>query len=114
MMISRQPSKSEYHASNDCSVLSSIHPGHNPFPLQIITRTPNIIAAVKRLIRYLEGTLDFGVMYGTAHGPQGYMDVHWASDQETRRSLGAYVFLLEGRGSQLDVRVSAIDRTVVM
>ncbi len=59
---------------------------------------PNVkhIAAVKRVLRYLRGTLDYGVTYGTDSGLVGYTDADWASDVESRRSLGAYVFLLYG------------------
>lgn len=53
-------------------------------------------AAVKRVIRYFKGTLDYGITYGMGIGLVGYMDADWASDEETRRSLGAYVFLLHG------------------
>ena len=54
------------------------------------------IAAVKRVLRYLKGTLDYGITYGTANGLEGFTDADWASDVETRRSLGAYIFLLYG------------------
>ena len=54
------------------------------------------IAAVKRVLRYLKGILDYGIIYGTASGLKGYIDADWASDQETRRSLRAYIFLLYG------------------
>ena len=54
------------------------------------------IAAAKRVIRYLKGTLDYGITYGTETGLVSYTDTDWAADQETRRSLGAYVFLLHG------------------
>lgn len=54
------------------------------------------IAAVKRVIRYLKGSMDYGITYGTDSALTGYTDADWASDTETRRSLGAYVFLLYG------------------
>ena len=57
---------------------------------------PKHIAAVRRVLRYLEGTLDYGITYGTAGGLEGYTNADWASDHETRRSLGAYAFLLYG------------------
>ena len=40
--------------------------------------------------------MDHGITYGTANGLEGYTDADWASDSETRRSLGAYVYLLYG------------------
>ena len=61
-------------------------------------RNPNAshMAAIKRVLRYLKGTLDYGITYGNASGLEGFTDADWASDQESRRSLGAYVFLLYG------------------
>ena len=66
--------------------------------LSRFNRNPNAkhIAAIKRVLRYLKGTLDYGITYGTSSGLEGFTDADWASDQETRRSLGAYVFLLYG------------------
>ena len=71
------------------------------FAVTILSRynqNPNSkhIAAVKRVIRYLKGTLTHGITYGTDDGLLGYTDADWASDVETRRSLGAYIFLLYG------------------
>ena len=54
------------------------------------------IAAVKRVIRYLKGTLNYGITYGTDSTLTGYTDADWAADTKTRRSLRAYVFLLYG------------------
>ena len=54
------------------------------------------VAAVKRVIRYLKGTINYGITYGTDSTLTGYTDADWAADTETRRSLGAYVFLLYG------------------
>ena len=44
------------------------------------------IAAAKRVLRYLRGTLDYGVTYGTSSDLVGYTDADCASDRETRRS----------------------------
>ena len=54
------------------------------------------VAAVKRVIRYLKSTLDYGITYGSTDDLVGYTDADWAGDTETRRSLGAYIFLLYG------------------
>lgn len=55
-------------------------------------------AAVKRIYRYLKGTLSYGLQY-TASGNQrleltSYADDDWAADADTRKSLSAYCFLL--------------------
>ena len=52
------------------------------------------IAAVKRVLWYLKGTIDHDIIYGTVNGFEGFIDADWASDFETRRSLEVYVFLL--------------------
>lgn len=43
------------------------------------------IKVAKRVIRYLKGTLDHGVFYGTSDGLEGFTDADWAFDTETRR-----------------------------
>lgn len=52
------------------------------------------VAAVKRVIRYLRGTLDYEITYGTTDSLVEHTDTDWAGDTEKRRSLGAYIFLL--------------------
>ena len=54
------------------------------------------MVVIKRVLRYLKGTLDYGITYGNASGLEGFTDIDWASDQKSRRSLGVYVFLLYG------------------
>lgn len=52
--------------------------------------------AVKRVMRYLKGTLDKGITY--TNGCQeltGYCDADWASDIDERRSTTGYIFLLQ-------------------
>ncbi len=48
---------------------------------------------VKRILRYLKGTLNFGLKY-SARNPElvGYSDSDWAGDIDTRRSTSGYVF----------------------
>lgn len=54
--------------------------------------------AVKRIMRYLQGTLDKGITYssGESKALHGYCDADWASDSSDRRSVTGYVFLLQG------------------
>lgn len=54
--------------------------------------------AVKRLIRYLKGTPDIGLRYGPTKMEDlvlvGYSDADWAGDENDRKSVSGYVFLL--------------------
>ena len=69
------------------------------FPVTILSwfnRNPNAkhISTIKRVLRYLKGTLDYRITYGKGNGLIGYTDADWVLDQKTRRSLEAYVFML--------------------
>jgi hypothetical protein len=57
--------------------------------------------AVKRVFRYLNGTLDLGITYdgnlSTDDIPvDGYSDADWASNHINRRSISGYAFLMCG------------------
>lgn len=53
--------------------------------------------AVKRIFKYLAGSTDLGVTYGTTdQGLVGYTDADWGGCLNTRKSTGAYLFLLYG------------------
>ena len=59
--------------------------------------------AVKRVLRYLNGTMDYKLVYGGNDGKNistptlvGYCDADWASNVDDRRSITGYVFLLAG------------------
>lgn len=54
--------------------------------------------AVKRIIRYLKGTIDYKLTYNNSENGElhGYCDADWASDLIERRSTTGYVFLLQG------------------
>ena len=51
---------------------------------------------VKRVLRYLKGTLKYGLKFYTAHGEEPELFCHsdgdWAGDVDPRRSTSAYVF----------------------
>ena len=54
--------------------------------------------ALKRLLRYLKGTLKHGILY-TKDGSDtctGYTDADWAGDVDSRRSTSGYIFSLSG------------------
>jgi len=55
--------------------------------------------AVKRLIRYLRGTIDYKITYGGARQKGAmiaYCDSDWGQNHDDRRSVTGYVFLLCG------------------
>lgn len=56
--------------------------------------------AIKRVLRYVKGTLDFGITYsGTENASiiaEGFSDADWASDRMDRKSISGYVFILGG------------------
>lgn len=52
--------------------------------------------AAKGVVRYLAGTINYGIMYQKQGDPmlQGYCDADYAGDLDTRRSTTGYVFIL--------------------
>jgi len=54
--------------------------------------------AVKRILRYLNGTLDFGLLYDKENESEciGYSDADWAGDLNDRRSTSGYLFQMCG------------------
>jgi len=54
------------------------------------------LAAAKHLLRYVGGSRDQGIEYGSSKGLVGYADSDHATDKDTRRSTTGYVFLLNG------------------
>ena len=51
--------------------------------------------AVKRILRYLAGTRDLGILYGSSRSCQGFCDADWGSSED-RRSTSGYVYILNG------------------
>jgi hypothetical protein len=56
--------------------------------------------AAKGVLRYLAGTVSYGIMFGSTSdnttGVVGYCDADYAGDVFTRRSTGGYVFIMNG------------------
>jgi hypothetical protein len=58
------------------------------------------VAAVKRILRYLKGTLDHGILYKPKAGGElvleGWNDSDYAGDYDDRKSTSGYVFTMNG------------------
>jgi hypothetical protein len=61
------------------------------------------VGCLKRVLRYLAGTIDYGITYQRkTHEAQrkivvhGYCDSDWASDSNDRKSTGGFIFCLAG------------------
>lgn len=52
--------------------------------------------AAKRILRYLKGTLDFGLMYSFSNDSKlvSYCDSDWAGDMDDRKSTSGFVFFI--------------------
>ena len=51
--------------------------------------------ALDRLARYLKGTMNFGLMYGTSPLVlEGYSDANWISKSNETKSTSGYIFTL--------------------
>eukprot|EP00794_Sanderia_malayensis_P016556 gene16556-biopygen13988 len=54
---------------------------------------------VKRILRYIKGTLDYGLIFDANNTElmlSGYADADWASDAQLRKSTSGYIFQLAG------------------
>ncbi|XP_050889873.1 secreted RxLR effector protein 161-like [Lathyrus oleraceus] len=56
---------------------------------------------MKRILRNLKGTLDYGILFPTAKKGKecklaGFTDSSWCSDTEDRKFISSYVFILGG------------------
>jgi hypothetical protein len=53
--------------------------------------------ALERVIRYLKGTMSFGIHYtGNQKVLEGYSDANWISNADELYAISRYVFLLGG------------------
>nr|KYP36589.1 Retrovirus-related Pol polyprotein from transposon TNT 1-94 [Cajanus cajan] len=71
--------------------------------------------ALARLMRYLRGTMDYGIEYsGFPAVLEGYSDANWISDSDETKSTSYYVFTLGGGAiSWRSVRQSIIARSTM-
>ena len=55
-------------------------------------------AALKRILRYLRGTSDLGILYNSETNMPlvAYSDADWAGDVNDRKSTSGYIFQLSG------------------
>ena len=55
---------------------------------------------VKRILRYIKGTIDYGLKFKASNANnvelQGYSDADWAGDVTSRKSTSGYIFQLGG------------------
>lgn len=58
----------------------------------------NHIAAAKHVLRYIKGTVSFGLVYKKVSNFQliGFSDSDWAGDKFDRKSITGYVFMMSG------------------
>ncbi|OWY93423.1 Copia type Polyprotein [Phytophthora megakarya] len=60
------------------------------------------VGTLKRVLRYLAGTLDYGIKYRHSKGVpsiitlEGFCDSDWTNDPESRKSTTGFVFTLVG------------------
>ena len=47
-----------------------------------------------RVLRYIKGTLDYGINYGEGDTLIGYCDSDWGGDRDSRKSISGYCFSL--------------------
>ncbi|MCI69682.1 hypothetical protein A2U01_0090945, partial [Trifolium medium] len=54
------------------------------------------VAAVKRILRYLKGTMNYGILYRSTNEENvtlvGWTDSDYAGDYDDRKSTSGYVF----------------------
>ena len=71
------------------------------FAVSLISRfmenpTEMHLASAKRILRYLQGTIDYGIFYkkGEKSSLIGFTDSDYAGDQDDRKSTSGYVFMM--------------------
>ncbi|KAK2973952.1 hypothetical protein RJ640_027581 [Escallonia rubra] len=58
--------------------------------------TTSHLKVAKRILRYIKGTLDYGIMYSSSQDFKlfGYCDSDWAGDKDDRKSTTGFVFFM--------------------
>jgi len=61
------------------------------------TSTMTYFKALKRILRYIKGTIDFGLFYDYSNSFHlvGYSDSDWARDMYDKKSTTSFVFYME-------------------
>jgi transposase InsO family protein len=67
--------------------------------------------AARHVVRYLSGTVEHGIVYGSSSSFEGYTDASFGNDPDTRRSTTATLFLLNGGALNWH---STLQRTVAL
>ncbi|KAJ4709756.1 Retrovirus-related Pol polyprotein from transposon TNT 1-94 [Melia azedarach] len=80
------------------------------------TPTTTHFKAVKRILRYLKGTTNFGLFYLCSDNFElvGYSDSDWAGDTDDRKSTTGFVFFMGGTRFHLDVKEATNCNTLHM
>jgi len=52
--------------------------------------------AVKRIFRYLNGTINHGLLFDNKSNVEGFSDADWAGNLDDRKSTSGYVFMMSG------------------
>ena len=65
----------------------------------------------KRVLRYVSGTIDYGILYKTAIPIrlEGHTDAYWAGYKADRRSTSGFVFSLDTKAEYRGAMVAACE-----
>ena len=68
-------------------------------------------SAIKRMFRYLNGTCNHGIMYGSRNSIpnlEGYSNADWGNDDLDHKSISGYIFLFNNAPISWASRNSAL------
>ncbi|KAI0996469.1 hypothetical protein K3495_g11711 [Podosphaera aphanis] len=103
--ISTEAEKKEFQSKIGSFLYLAIHTrpdiafACSAFSRYLSNPSPQHLNGVNRILRYLKGTINLGIMFDGNHTHQrlhGYCDSDWGGDRGTRRSTGGSVFFLTG------------------